>query len=134
MLEQTRALYAALAKALGVASLPQDNDGAVALTVGEDSQVLMYGEDDTTILIVAPVAELPRRTDHGTVLWLLRRNFYDSDLAPFCVAADTGGHVVLWGRIPVAGMTGELLASLLDQLGTEARRTREELGGDDDDA
>ncbi len=132
MLEQTRALYAALAKALGVASLPQDNDGAVALTIGEDSPVLMYGEDDTTILIVAPVASLPRQIDHGTVLWLLRRNFYDSDLAPFCVAADSAGHVVLWGRIPVAGMTGELLASLLDQLGAEARRARDELGGEDD--
>lgn len=133
MLEQTRALYAALAQALGVDSLPPDNDGAVALTIGDFSQVLIYGTDDATLLIVAPVARLPRRPDHGTILWLLRRNFYDSDLAPFCVAADAAGHVVLWGRVPVEGMTGELLASLIDRLGTEAGRARAELAGEDED-
>ncbi len=133
MLEQTRALYAALAQALEVDSLPADDDGAVALTIGEESQVLIYGTDDVTLLIVAPVAPLPPRPDHGTMLWLLRQNFYDSDLAPFCAAADAAGHVVLWGRVPVAGMTGELLASLLDRLGTEAGRARAELAGEDDD-
>ncbi|MDE2006112.1 MAG: type III secretion system chaperone [Rhodospirillales bacterium] len=129
MPEQTRALYAALAKALGVESLPTDNDGAVALTIGDDQQVLLYAEAEATILVVAPVAELPARPDHGTMLWLLRRNLWDSDLAPFCVAADPGGHVLLWGRVPVDGMTGELLASLIDQLGTEAGRARDALEG-----
>ena len=133
MLERTRALYAALAQALRADSLPADNDGALALTIGEDSQVLIYGTDDISLLIVATVAPLPRRPDHGTMLWLLRQNFYDSDLAPFCAAADAAGHVVLWGRVPVEGMTGELLASLLDRLGTEAGRARGELAGEDED-
>lgn len=48
-------------------------------------------------------------------------------------AADAAGHVVLWGRVPVEGMTGELLASLLDRLGTEAGRARGELAGEDED-
>ncbi len=52
-----------------------------------------------------------------------------SDLAPFRVAADAGGTLVLWGRVPVEGLTGAALAGLVDAVATEGRRIRDEVEG-----
>ena len=81
--------------------------------------------------MVSPVASLPKEINYGTALWLLRRNFYDSPIAPFRVSCDTAGSIVVWGRVPVDGMTGERLATLLDALAAEADLIREEVEVDD---
>jgi hypothetical protein len=128
VLDRTRALYADLAKALGTDSLPPDNNGAIQLTIGEQTVILM-GQDDITIMVVAPVAELPREPEYGTMLWLLRRNLYDSDIAPFTAACDAAGTVILWARIEIEGQTGETLAALLDAVAAEAALTFNELAG-----
>jgi hypothetical protein len=60
----------------------------------------------------------------------LRRNFYDSPVAPFRVSCDTAGSIVVWGRVPVQGMTGESLAALLDALAAEADLIRAEVERD----
>ena len=138
MFERTRALYDDLATTLGVAALPADASGSVQLSVGENSTVALFAEDEFTLLLASPVTELPRQVDYGRILWLLRRNFYDSPIAPFRVACDTAGNVVVWGRVPVEGMTGEQLAKLLDALAEEADLIREEIevdeGADEEDA
>ena len=125
MHERTRALYAELAAALGLEALPADENGGVQLTVGGDSSVVLFGETAFNLMIVAPIAPLPQTPDYGTMLWLLGRNMYTSDLAPFRIACDEGGTLILWGRVPIEGMTGTALAGLVDTLGGEARRIRE---------
>ena len=125
---ETRALFLDLAKELGLPGLEPDAAGGVQLTVGDDT-VVVYGQSDGFLLIAAPAAALPEEPDYATMLWLLRRNFYDSDLAPFRVAADTGGTLVLWGRVPLDGMTGKALAGLVDAVAGEAKRIRSEVEG-----
>src|SRR5690348_6008694 len=127
MFKRTQALYAALAKTLGVPTLPADENGGIQLTVGENSTVTLFSEDEFTLMLVSPVAPLPKNVEYGTALWLLRRNFYDSPLAPFRVACDTAGSIIVWGRVPTEGMTGESLASLIDALAAEADLIRTEV-------
>jgi hypothetical protein len=127
MFKRTQLLYAALAKSLGVASLPATENGAVQLAIGEHSTVTLFAEDEFTLMLVSPVMALPKNLDYGSTLWLLRRNFYDSPIAPFRVSCDTVGNIVVWGRVPVEGMTGEGLAGLIDALGTEGDLIRQEL-------
>jgi len=131
MFERTQALYTALAEALGVEQLSADENGGVQLTVGEDTRIVLFAEDPFTLMMVAPVMALPVGIDHGRVLWLLRRNFYDSPLAPFRVSCDTAGSIVVWGRVPVEGMTGETLVRLVDALASEVDFIREEVEIDD---
>ena len=50
MLELVRALFAELAAELGVEELPVDNNGAVQLTVGEDTTVALFAQVDRTLL------------------------------------------------------------------------------------
>jgi hypothetical protein len=130
MFKRTQALYAALAKTLGVASLPADDTGAVQLSIGENSTVNLFAEDEFTVMLVSPVMPLPKKIDYGATLWLLRRNFYDSPIAPFRVSCDTAGSIVVWGRVPIEGMTGETLAGLIDALAAEADLIREEVAVD----
>lgn len=130
MFKRTQALYAALAKTLRVAALPADDAGTVQLTVGENSIVNLFAEDEFTLMLVSPVAPLPKKIDYGTSLWLLRRNFYDSPIAPFRVSCDTAGSIVVWGRIPIEGMTGEALAGLIDAVAAEADLIRQEIETD----
>ena len=130
MFKRTQALYAALAKTLNVGALPADDNGSVQLTVGENSTVTLFAEDEFTLMLVSPVMALPKKVDYGGTLWLLRRNFYDSPIAPFRVSCDTAGTIVVWGRVPVEGMTGESLARLIDALAAEADLIREELAVD----
>ena len=127
MFERTQALYAALAKTLGVPTLPADENGGIQLTVGENSTVTIFAEDEFTLMLVSPVVPLPKKIDYGAALWLLRRNFYDSPIAPFRVSCDTAGSIVVWGRVPTEGMTGESLASLIDAMAAEADLIRTEL-------
>ena len=39
------------------------------------------------------------------MLWLMRRNFHDSPLAPFRIGCDIAGSLVVWGRMPIDGLT-----------------------------
>ena len=126
---QTRELFADLARELGLPGLEPDASGGVQLTVGDDTSVLVFGQSDGFVLLAAPAVALPREPDYATMLWLLHRNFYDSDLLPFRISADAGGTLVLWGRVPLDGLTGAALAGLVDAVGTEARRIREEVEG-----
>ena len=127
MFKRTQSLYAALAKTLGVAALPADDNGGVQLSIGNNSTVTMFAEDEFTLMMVSPVMALPKKLEYGTTLWLLRRNFYDSPIAPFRVSCDTAGSIVVWGRVPIEGMTGESLAGLLDALAAEADFIRAEV-------
>jgi len=131
MFERAQALYAELAKTLGVDTLPADENGGLELTVGETSSVVMFAEDEFTLLLVSPVTELPPGTTYGTALWLLRRNFYDSPILPFRVSCDKAGSIVVWGRVPMADLTGEQLATIIDALAAEAGTIRNEVEVDE---
>jgi len=131
MFERTEALYAELAKTLGLGSLPPSENGGIELAVGDNSTVVLFAEDEFTLLVASPVTALPKQIDYGRALWLLRRNFYDSPIAPFRVSCDRAGSIVLWGRVPVDGMTGEQLATFIDALASEADLIREEVEVDE---
>jgi len=122
-------LYAELAKALGLSDLGADDSGAVQITVGEDA-VVLFAENDLTVTVVAPVVTLPDALDHGRILWLLRRNHYDSPIAPFRISCNPKHIVTVWGRIPIEGLSGADFALLLDGLVTEVVNIREELAID----
>ena len=128
MFKSTASLYADLAKHLGVSELPADEAGSVELTIGADTTVMLFAEDEHSLMLAAPVMPLPSGLDYGLTLWLLRRNFHDSPLAPFRVACDAAGIIVLWGRVPIDGMSGGALASLIEALAAESELVREELG------
>lgn len=128
MFDSTRALFTDLAQTLGLPELPAGDSGSVQLMVGETTSVIIFPEDPSTILVAVPVMALPKALDYGRALWLLRRNYYDSPIAPFRVSCDTVGNIVVWSRVPVEGMTGEALVKILDALGTEADAIREEVG------
>lgn len=125
MTDTARQLFADLAKALGLETLAPDPDGSVQLEAGGGTVALF--PQGAELVIVAPVAPLPPRIDHGTALWLLRRNHYDGDLAPFIVSCDPDATVVLWGRVPVAQLDGKRLAGLVDALGATAAEMRDEI-------
>ena len=131
MVESTKTLYAQLAKALGVDSIPTDARGIVQLSVGDDGTVVLVPENAYTLMLMAPAAALPAEIDRGTLLWLMRRNFHDSPISPFRIGCDKAGSLVVWGRVPTDGMTGEQLAGLLDAVAAEAALIREEIAVDD---
>ena len=126
-----RGLYTQLAKALGMAEVPADANGIVQLTVGEDGRVVLVPEDASTLMLLAPVGELPDGADRGTLLWLMRRNFHDSPLAPFRIGCDKAGTLVVWGRMPLEGLSGEQLAGLIDAVTAEAALIREDFATDE---
>ncbi len=129
MPERTRELYAELAATLGLPELTPDVNGGVQLDVGDDTTVILFGENDVGLLVVIPIMQLPDDVSPGVTLWLLRRNFYDSGIAPFALACDAAGTLVLWGRVPMEGLTGERLAGLIDAVAAEARTVRGEVEG-----
>ena len=128
-LTRTSALMTELAAAIGLPTLPRDDTGGFRLTVGADIEILIYGGDDETVLIVAPVAPLPMEPSYGLVLYLLRSNLFDSDVAPFQIAADDGGALVFWGRVRIAEMTGAALAALIDRVAARTTLIRGEVTG-----
>ncbi len=131
MSPSAQALYTQLAKALGVATIPADARGIVQLDVGDEGRVVLVPEDAYTLMPMSPVAKLPATLDQGTLLWLMRRNFHDSPLAPFRIGCDSAGSLVVWGRLPIDDMSGEQLAGLLDALAAEAALIREEIATDE---
>ncbi len=131
MSPSAQALYTQLAKAIGVPEIPADANGIVQLTVGEGGTVMLVPEDAYSLMLMSPVGPLPGSMNGGTLLWLMRRNFHDSPLAPFRIGADKAGTVVVWGRMPIDGMSGEQLAGLLDALAAEAALIREEIEVDE---
>lgn len=134
MSPSAQALYTQLAKALGVESVPADAQGIVQLNVGDDGRVVLVPEDAHTLMLLSPVAALPPTMDRGTLLWLMRRNFHDSPLAPFRIGCDQAGNLIVWGRMPIDGLSGEQLAGLLDAVAAEAALIREEIATDEDAA
>ena len=131
MVESIETLYAQLAKALGVDAIPTDAKGIVQLSVGDDGTLVLVPEDRYTLMVMSPVAALPADIDRGTLLWLMRRNFHDSPLSPFRIGCDKAGSIVVWGRLPIDGMTGDELAGLLDAVAAEAALIREEIAVDE---
>jgi Tir chaperone protein (CesT) family len=131
MHESIQKLYAELAKELGVDTIPADANGIVQLTIGENSTLVLVPEAADRLMVLSPVCTLPAQLDRGRVQWLLHRNFHNSELAPFRIACDDAGTVVIWGRIPVEGMSGENLAGWLDAVGAEGDLIRGELEIDD---
>jgi len=129
-LDKTRALIAGLASAIGLPSLSSGDDGGYQLTVGEDTDVLIYGGDNETILVVAPIADLPLQPDYGLTVYLLGNNMFDSPLLPFHVAIDDGGGLILWSRLPIERLNGESLASVMNGLAQQVKMMREELQGE----
>jgi hypothetical protein len=125
--DRARLLLADLATALGIAGLTPDADGGIRLSIGDDVTVSLYAEGET-VLVVAPIGPLPAEPGYGAVAWLLRRNLYRSDIAPFVAACDDNGTLLLWARLPAATLDGARLASLLDALAGEAVITRNEVG------
>ncbi len=81
------------------------------------------------MLIVAPVAPLPMEPGYGLVVYLLRSNLFDSDVAPFQIAADDTGALVFWGRVRIDAMTGTTLASLIDRVAERVTLIRGEIAG-----
>jgi len=131
MTPTAKALFTQLAKALGVPEVPADANGIVHLTVGEDGRVVLVPEDAYTLMLMAPVGALPDGADRGTLLWLMRRNFHDSPLTPFRIGCDKAGTLVVWGRMPMEGLSGEQLAGLIDAVTAEAALIHEEIATDE---
>jgi hypothetical protein len=116
-----------LAKELQVDSLPIDQNGGVQLQVGENTTVVIYSQNDSSLLIVVPIAPLPTHPDFGIMARLLRLNLFDSRLSPFTLATDTNATVVLWGRVEIESITAASLAGLIDSLATETELIRSEI-------
>jgi hypothetical protein len=116
LLDQTTALTRRFASAMGLAALPTGDGGGYRITVGENTHVLVYGDDDDTILVVAPIMKLPFWSDYAVALYLLRINMIDSPVEPFRVAADAAGGLILWARLPIERL-GSSFAVLANSLG-----------------
>ena len=131
-LTKTRSLMADFATAMQIPGVPQDDSGAFALVVGEDTDVLMYGEDDESLLVVAPIGPLPPEPGAGLTIYLLRQNMFNSDITPFQVSLDDSGGVILWGRLQIEDFTGETLAGLVGALAEKVADLKAEVVGDDE--
>ena len=127
-LEHTRSLIADVAKTIGLPEIPQDETGGYHLTIGDDSDVYLYGGDDDVILIVMPIALLPVKPQYALVNFMLRSNMFDSDMAPFQIATDESGMLIQWGRLKIADFDGTTLAKVIDNLADRATEIRKEIG------
>ncbi|MBC7942164.1 MAG: CesT family type III secretion system chaperone [Chitinophagaceae bacterium] len=128
-LAHTQALLDELWPLLGLAALPLDARGGAALTLAAGVPVTLFGEaGDQTVLVVLTLGRLPPASDYAATAWLFKRNIFDSRLAPFVIAADAQGDLLLWSRLPLAGLSGKTLAAALDTLGAQAIRIRAEAG------
>lgn len=127
-LDRTRALMAELASVIGLQDLPQDPTGGYRLVVAGETEILVYGGDDVTLLLVAALAPLPTATTYPLANYLLRINMFNAPNMPFTTAVDEGGAVILWGRVAIADFDGTTLARLVDNLADFASEIRNELG------
>ena len=129
-LPRTRALMTELAAALGLASLPADDSGGYHFTIGADTEIYIFGGDDKSFLMIAPVAPLPREPGYGLVVYLLRNNMFSSDDAPFQIAVDEGGTVLFWGRLNIAEFSGAVLGALIECVVERVAEIRGEIQGE----
>lgn len=129
-LDRTRALMAELAAVIGAADLPQDPNGGYRLSVGDATDVLVYGGDDETILVVVPLGALPLATDYAVANYLLHLNMFNADTAPFVTATDDSGTLLLWGKLAIGDFDGTRLARLFDNLAEQAVKIRGEAGAE----
>jgi hypothetical protein len=127
-LDKTNALMAAFAETVGLPPLPRDENGGFHLTIGGTTDIYIYGGDDQTILLVAPIAPLPEEPEYGLMLYLFRNNLFDSDSAPFQIAADESGVLVFWGHVDIADLDGTMMASLVDRVAERVEEIRGEIG------
>ena len=138
-LTNTQALMADLAAALNLPDLPLTEDGGVELTVGDDDgAVQMFSQRDSSLLIVAPVGPLPADIGYALALFLLRMNMFNAEMRPFRVAVDEGGGLILWGLLPIAGLSGGRLAEIVGLVADQVAAIRAEAyppedGEDDED-
>lgn len=132
-LTKTRSLIADLALVLELPGLPPDDAGGYRLSIGDDTTVLIYGQNDETLLVVAPLGPLPAEVGYGVTLYLLRMNMFNADIAPFRVAVDDGGGLILWASVPVEALTGDALAGLLGALAERVEEIRREVFEEDDE-
>ena len=124
VLDHTRALITGLASAIGLPDLPPDETGGFHLQVGGTEDVFIYGGDDIDILVVVPVAPLPPAPGYALVTYLLHSNMFNADIAPFVIAADDAGGVILWGKLCIADLDGTALARIVDNLTERAATMR----------
>lgn len=103
--------------------------GEIVVTIEGHSKIWLLEQEDGYFTLALPVLALPPKIGFGEIFWLLRRNFYDSNLLPFRVASDKGANIVLWGRSPLENLTCEELEALLNKLIEEGKKIHEELGG-----
>lgn len=125
-------LYDELANKLNLEQLTPDSDGGIRFDINED-QIIIFDEGESSLLLIVPIAELSPDIDFGSMLWLLRRNLYDSDLEPFRLAVDEAGNLILWGRLTLESISANSLLELMKELSTEAVSLRTELGLEEDE-
>ena len=126
-LDRTRALMTELGSVIGLPDLPQDASGGYRLVVAGSTEVLIYGGDDVTILVVAPIAPLPVAPGYALVNYLFRINMFNADTMPFVTAVDEAGTLVFWGRIAIDDFDGTSLARLVDNVADKATELRKEV-------
>lgn len=132
MADSTEQLLQDLARHLKIDQFPRNAAGAIELSVGDATSVFLFAESANTLMLACPVMPVPVDLDTASALWLLGLNFYDSPLAPFRVAADPHGQLLLWSRLPGMGMSGAELAGVIDGLAAQVERIRAELATEED--
>ena len=80
-----------------------------------------------------PGVDHPRDLNDQT-MYPTTSSLHDSPLAPFRIGCDKAGTLVVWGRMPIDGLTGEQLAGLIDAVTTEVALIREETATDENAA
>ncbi len=120
-------LFNELAQAIQSEPLKLDENGHLKLIVDELNEIFLIPDKKDQLTVMLGVMPLPTNLDYGCYLWLLRKNFHDSSLAPLCVSCDLNGSIVIWGKIPISELTGHSLAGILSLLAEEANVMREEL-------
>jgi hypothetical protein len=125
--DRTATLVAELAKLLRLPALARNEDGGFYLRVGRKADIYIYGGDEDMILILSPVAPLPKKPEYALMLYLLGSNSFDSDAWPFLVSVDRAGMVGFWGRVRIDDLTGASLADLIQRVADRTVKIRREI-------
>jgi hypothetical protein len=121
---RTQALLEDLGRVLGLASAPRDGTGGVRLTLGGAVEVSIYEDHDDALLVVCPIAAMPRTVERALALSLFQDSLFSSDCAPFVIAADETGMLLLWGRLWTDDLDGSSLASLIEAVAGKVAELR----------
>ena len=124
MAGDARLLVVDFAKAQGIENLEPEEDGGYKITIGA-AQLYFYAIDHGTLLVAAPLGELPTAPSTGLIIHLLELNMFHSPIAPFQVGLDAAGGLTLWGRIPAEGLTTEVFAGVMDQLSSRVEEIQD---------